>query len=227
MAAVMAAMIGFGMAGWGTAGGIAGWLLAPSSALAQAADTAVVEGEAEALDHEVADDAHAAEGGGMPQLDASTYASQILWLIITFSVLYYLLKRKALPRVADILEARQERIANDLDKAAALRAEAEEAQAEHERVVAKAQAEANAALKTAHDAVGADIAARTARLDAELASRIAEAEERIAAARKQALGELEDVAVEVAQAATARLTGVEVGLDEAKAALAAVRKEVA
>ena len=63
----------------------------------------------------------------MPQLDTTWFASQIFWLIIAFSVLYYLLSRKALPRLAEILEARQDRIAADLDEAERLRREAEEA----------------------------------------------------------------------------------------------------
>jgi len=166
-------------------------------------------------------------GEGMPQLDATTYASQILWLIITFSILYYLLKTKALPRVADILEARQERISNDLDKAAALRAEAEAAAEEYAKVVAEAQEKASAAIKATRDAVSADISARTAALDKELGNKIGEAERAIAAARAKALAELEDVAVEAAQAATRRLTGVEVSVAEAKAALAQVQKDVA
>ena len=166
-------------------------------------------------------------GEGMPQLDATTYASQILWLIITFSLLYYLLKTKALPRVADILEARQERISNDLDKAAALRVEAEAAAQEYAKVVAEAQEKASAAIKATRDAVGADISARTAALDKELGNKIGEAERAIAAARARAVAELDDVAVEAAQAATRHLAGVAVSTAEAKAALAQVQKDVA
>lgn len=166
-------------------------------------------------------------GTGMPQLDATTYASQILWLIVTFSLLYYLLKTKALPRVADILEARQERISNDLDKAAELRVEAEAAAEEYAKVVAEAQQKASDAIKSARDAVSADISARTAALDKELGNKITDAEKAIAAARAKALAELDDVAVEAAQAATRHLAGVAVSTAEARAALAQAQKDVA
>ena len=172
-------------------------------------------------------EAHGGESAGMPQLNAGFYASQILWLIITFSVLYYFLKKKALPRVADILEARQERISNDLDKAANLRAEAEAAAEEYAKVVAEAQEQASRAIAATRDAVNADVSARTAALDKELSAKIHSAEGAIGKARGQALAELEGVAVEVAQAAMQRLAGVDVTADEAKAALAAVQKEVA
>ena len=198
---------------------------AAAAEAADEADLATTAERAEALGIEHTEEYGAGEG--MPQLDATTYASQILWLIITFSILYYLLKTKALPRVADILEARQERISNDLDKAASLRAEAEAAAEEYAKVVAEAQEKASAAIKATRDAVGADISARTAALDKELGNKIGEAERAIAAARARAVAELDDVAVEAAQAATRHLAGVAVSTAEAKAALAQVQKDVA
>ncbi len=217
---------------------IAGLVLVAASLLPLAAvpvmaddavETPAAEAAAEGLLTEELEqsEAHGGESAGMPQLDAGFYASQILWLIITFSVLYYLLKKKALPRVADILEARQERISNDLDKAAALRAEAEEAAQEYAKVVAAAQSKASEAIKSTRDAVSADIAARTAALDKELTARIAKAEAAVGQAREVALTELENVAIEASQSATRHLVGVDVTAAEAKAALAQIRKEVA
>ncbi len=204
---------------------VVGWLcgLGP---LVLAAGQALAASE---VGQTTADIVHEAEheSGGMPQLDGSTFATQILWLIVSFAVLYYLLKRKALPRVADILETRQERISADLDKAAALRVDAEAAFEQYEAVVAEAQAKAQAEIKATREAIAADVAARTATLDKDLAARIAAAERTVATARDKALGELESVAVEVAQAATERLIGVQVGDDEARAALAQARQEVA
>lgn len=204
---------------------VVGWLcgLGP---LVLAAGQALAASE---VGQTTADIVHEAEheSGGMPQLDGSTFATQILWLIVCFIALYYLLKTKALPRVADILETRQERISADLDKAAALRVDAEAAYEQYEAVVAEAQAKAQAEIKATREAIAADVAARTATLDKDLAARIAAAERTVAAARDKALSELEGVAVEVAQAATERLIGVQVGDDEARAALAQVRQEVA
>lgn len=214
------------------------WASALGLVSAAALPTLAQEAAGDAGSGEVAGPEHAAEdgpahdeeegaGGGMPQLDSSTYASQILWLILTFSLLYYLLKTKALPRVADILEARQERISNDLDKAANLRAEAESAAEEYAKVVADAQAKASEAIKATRDKVTADIAERGAALDKKLAEKIANAEAAIDAARQSALAELDTVAVSAAQAATQQLIGVEVSAAEAEAALAQAQKDVA
>jgi F-type H+-transporting ATPase subunit b len=163
----------------------------------------------------------------VPQLDVSTFASQIFWLLICFSILYYLLSRRALPRVSEILEARQDRIAADLDQAQRLRRDAEVALAAYEEAMAKAQDRAQSLLAEAQSRLQAEAAARQAELDQRLAKQLAEAEAGIAAARDRALAELEDAAIDVARAAAVRLAGVSVSADAARRALRAVRKEAA
>ena len=161
----------------------------------------------------------------MPQLDVSTFPSQIFWLIICFSVLYYLLSRRALPRISETLEARQDRIAADLDQAQRLRRDAEAALASYGEAMAKAQDRAQRLLAEAQSRLQAQAAERQAELDQQLARQLADAEVRITAAR--ALAELEDAAIDVARAAAARLGGVEVSADAARRALRAVRQEAA
>lgn len=163
----------------------------------------------------------------MPQLEVSTYISQIFWLIVTFGTLYYLLSKKALPRVAEVLEARADRIRADLDEAQRLKKDAEDALGRYENVVAEAQNTAQAKIAETQARLQAEAAAAQAKLDEKLAKQIADAEARIAKARSDALSELDDAALTTAQAAAERLAGVKVTEADAKAALAAVRKEAA
>ncbi|MGI9484414.1 MAG: F0F1 ATP synthase subunit B' [Geminicoccaceae bacterium] len=163
----------------------------------------------------------------MPQLEVSTYISQIFWLIVCFGVLYYLLSKKALPRVAEVLEARADRVRSDLDEAQRLRKDAEDALSRHEAVMAEAQSKAQAQIAEVQAKLQAEAAAAQAKLDAKLAKQIGEAEMRIAKAREEALKELDDAALITAQAATERLAGVKVTKTDAKAALDAVLKEAA
>jgi F-type H+-transporting ATPase subunit b len=163
----------------------------------------------------------------VPQLDVSTFASQIFWLIICFGTLYYLLSRKALPRVGEVLEARQDRIEADLDEAQRLRQEAEAALAEYEAAVAKAQGEAQALLSESQARLQAETAKRQAELDAKLTKQIATAQAQIAEAKKVALKELQTSAVTIAQAATEHLAGLKVTKKAAEAALRDVLAEAA
>jgi F-type H+-transporting ATPase subunit b len=171
-------------------------------------------------DHAAAEHGDAEEhGGGMPQLDIRTFPSQIVWLFISFALLYYLLSRKALPRVSDILETRQERIAADLDRAARSRSDAEEALGKYEQLLAQAQARAAEEIKGAHERLSADIAGRQAALDRDLAKRLADAERRINEAREGALTQIAGVAAEAAQAAVDRLAGIKVSSADARRAV--------
>ena len=145
----------------------------------------------------------------MPQFDSSTFTPQLFWLVLTFSVLFVAMWRHALPRLSGILEARRQRIASDLEKAAAFKAEAEQVAAEYEKALAEARDKAAAALKQAGAELAAEAAKRHESFGKELAARTGEAEQRIAAARDQALGNIKTVAEETAGAATAKLIDVE------------------
>jgi len=68
----------------------------------------------------------------MPQLDVSTFAPQLVWLAITFVVLYLLMAKLGLPRVSAILDARRKRQDDDLARAAEMKAEAEAALAAYQ-----------------------------------------------------------------------------------------------
>ena len=64
-----------------------------------------------------------------PPFDPEFFVPQLVWLIITFSVLYFVMSRIALPRVAGVIENRRETIAGDLDKAGELQAQVADLQA--------------------------------------------------------------------------------------------------
>lgn len=163
----------------------------------------------------------------MPQLEVSTYISQIFWLVVCFSILYYLLSKKALPRVAEVLEARADRIRADLDEAQRLKKDAEDALGRYEQVLTEARNKAQAQVAETEAKLQADAADAQAKLDAKLAKQVGEAEARIAKASADALKDLDDAAVSTAQAAAERLAGIKVTESDAKAALSAVQREAA
>jgi F-type H+-transporting ATPase subunit b len=163
----------------------------------------------------------------MPQLDTATFASQIFWLAVAFVTLYYLLSRRALPRLAEVLEARQDRIAADLDEAERLRRDAEAALANYEALVTKAHDEAHVLLAETQTRLQTEAAKRQAELEARLAEQLSAAEARITEARQGALKELEEAAVTVAQAATEHLAGIKIAKKTAQSALRSVLEETA
>ncbi len=60
----------------------------------------------------------------MPQLDLAFFPSQILWLIVSFMVLYLFSKHLILPKIENIISMRFLKINEDLKEASKLRDEA-------------------------------------------------------------------------------------------------------
>lgn len=161
----------------------------------------------------------------MPQLEIHTFLPQIAWLAITFVILYLVMARVALPRVAEVLQARQDRIAHDLDAAGTLRDEAEAVLAAYEKAMADARGEAQTHLARAAEERAGEEARRMAELDERVAAQIAEAEVRIAEAKRVVLADIELAAADIARSAVEKLTGATVDDGAARAAVAAARTE--
>lgn len=143
----------------------------------------------------------------MPQLDPEFFLTQIVWLAVSFTVLYLILWRVALPRVAAVLETRQDKIDDDLEKAARLKTEAEAALAAYEKTLSDARSEAQTALRNAAAELANEAAKRHGELSERLNREIKAGEDRIAAAKKQAVGSIASIAADAATRATERLVG--------------------
>ena len=104
----------------------------------------------------------------MPQMVFADYVPQLVWLAITFIAFYALMARVALPRIAEILDQRQSRVAGDLEQATALRDEAAKALAEYEASMADARAQAHAIAAAAREEIAEEAARQRAEIEAKL-----------------------------------------------------------
>jgi F-type H+-transporting ATPase subunit b len=161
-------------------------------------------GEAEL--HEGAE--HAGEGHGtFPPFDPATFGSQLLWLAISFGLLYFLMSRVALPRIGSILENRSNRIAGDLAEAGRLKEETDAAITAYEQALAAARQNAHSIAQKARDDAKAVIDADRARIEADLQGRLDAADARIAEVKTRALAEVDAIARDAADAIVETLSG--------------------
>ncbi|HXV01442.1 MAG TPA: hypothetical protein VG166_13190 [Caulobacteraceae bacterium] len=159
--------------------------------------------------------------GGLPQFDLAQWPGQIVWALGIFLVLYLLFAYVFVPTVGGTIDAREDKISGDIGDARRLR---DEARAQAEAAAAEmgeARARAHRVASEARDAAKAAAAAGQAEEDAKLAARLAEAEQRIAGARGEAMGHVRMIAAETALAIIERLTGVAPSEAELTAALGA------
>ena len=147
-------------------------------------------------------------GGNFPPFNASTFASQFLWLAVTFVLLYLLMSKLALPRIALIFEQRRARIAEDLAEASRLKAAADDSIAAYDKALAGARARAQAMASEARDKLAAEADKSRKVLEDRLNARLAEAEKAIAATKTAAMANVRGIAVEAAAAIVHRLIGV-------------------
>ncbi len=160
-----------------------------------------------------------------PPFDSTWFASQLLWLAITFVILYYIMAKVALPRIGGILEDRRDRIASDLDMAERLRQESEEAEATYDKALANARAKAFTIAETAREEAKAAADAQRSEAEAALNQQLAAAESRIGEIKSKALSDVGAIAAEATEAIVGALTGSVISRDEADAAVAeALRK---
>lgn len=149
----------------------------------------------------------AAQAPGMPQLDFSTWGNQIFWLVITLVVIYMVLSRVALPRIAAILAERQGTITNDIAAAEDFKAKAEEAEAAYDKALVDARTEAHRIVDAAKAEIQADLDAAIAKADAEIAVKAAESEKAIGEIRAGAAEAVQQVAKDTAAEIIAAMGG--------------------
>jgi F-type H+-transporting ATPase subunit b len=159
---------------------------------------------------------------GMPQLDFSTFGNQIFWLVVTLVVIYLILSRVALPRIAGVLAERSGTISNDLAAAEELKANAVAAEEAYNQALSDARAEAAKIVASTKADMNAELDAAIAKADAEISQKTAESEKVISEIRATALESVEEVAKNTAMALVSALGGKE----DAKTIDAAVSNEM-
>jgi F-type H+-transporting ATPase subunit b len=169
---------------------------------------------------------HPAEGGhgGFPPFQSQTFASQLIWLAIAFVLLYALMAKLALPRVAAIIESRHNRIEGDIAEAGKLKGQSDEAVAAYEKALADARARAQAIANETRDRQTAQAAASRKTLEDQLNVKLADAEKTIAATKQAAMANVRVIAEDAARAIVERLTGTAPNEKAVAAAVADVLK---
>ncbi len=165
------------------------------------------------------DAAHgAAASGGMPQLDFSTFANQIFWLLVALVVTYVVLSRVALPRIGSVLAERKGTITNDLAAAEELKQKAVSAEKAYQDALAQARADAAKIVADAKADIQKDLKKAIDKADAEIGAKAAESANKIAEIRAGAA----DAVAQVAKDTVKELVAAFGGSVDAKTITAAV-----
>lgn len=161
---------------------------------------------------------------GFPPFQKETFASQLVWLVVCFVLLYVLMAKVALPRVGSIIDARRNRIDGDLADANRLKLSAEDAMAAYEKALAEARNRAQTMAAETRDKLNAEADKARKALDEQLNVKLAAAEKQIATTKTQAMTNVRTIAIDAAGAIVARLIGSAPGESSVAGAVDAVLK---
>lgn len=153
-------------------------------------------------------EAHQGSGGGLPQFDPSSWASQLFWLTIFFVLLYVVFGKSIIPALGDTIETRTSYINDHIKKAETLSAEA-----------SILQDKINAEMKIAGQTAGAKVVEAETMAKEKLSSaltefrhkyerQVADTEKSIEQAKQTAMVDMERIVIQLASQAAEKIAGI-------------------
>ena len=159
----------------------------------------------------------------MPQIEQLPYIffSQLFWLTLVFGFIFLVIGKGMLPKIQSTVDAREKKIADDLERAKAARSAAEETEAAWRARMDAARAEAAKVAQDARQESARETETKVRKAADKINLKVEAAQKQIRDARESARSEIEVVATEATQEMVDRLTGIKVDKKEAADAVKA------
>lgn len=160
----------------------------------------------------------------MPQLETSTFASQLFWLCITFFSMLFIMSKFIVPRIAEILNQRQRKIDDYLHKSYQIRQQAEESLDKYHRALNDATAKANESLAKTKEELNELINREQTTLNSKLQKKIAKGEAEIAKSKEEALAQVKEMTQDLAKVVVAKI-GLDINSKDIQTAIKKVSND--
>ena len=116
---------------------------------------------------------------GMPQLDPTYWASQVFWLTIIFSAIYFLIAKIFVPKIKGNIDARESQIRKDIDEANSLKEEADRKLKKYNSLIDEAKLEARKILSEGRKKINEDIQSKKEQIEKDIQKETLEATKEI------------------------------------------------
>jgi len=151
--------------------------------------------------------ASAAYASGIPQMDQTWYPNQLLWLAVSFTLLYLLVSGSIAPTIGRVLSNRESAINTAIREAEAAKHAAESTRGNVESALKTARTKASELMVAAQAENAANAAEAIAKLDHDLHRKADQAGERIAVAVAKAADQTDAAVASLAHAISEKLLG--------------------
>jgi len=156
---------------------------------------------------------------GMPQLDPEFWASQIFWLILTFSSLYLIIWKVFLPKITLSIENRKSRVVNDLDEAQKLKENAEKKLNEYNKIIEESKKEAKKIIEDNKKKLDRDIKNKKHKFNDEIEKELMAAEKEIKDLKKSSISNINNIAAETSVEIIKQIINIEVNKSSVSASV--------
>ena len=153
--------------------------------------------------------AQSGESGGMPQLNPEFWVSQIVWLILTFGILYIVLSKLILPKISDNLESRKSQILENIETAETQREESEKKLKEFEKIILESKLEAKNYFNEARQKILKDINNKKVALEKDVDNEISATEQEVNNLKITSSEKIKKIAIETSSELIKQLIGEE------------------
>ena len=116
---------------------------------------------------------------GMPQLDPTYWASQVFWLAIIFSSIYFLIAKIFIPKIKSNIDAREDKIRKDIEEANLLKEEADKKLKEYNALIEEAKVSAKKIISDSRKKLNEDVQMKKNQIEKEIQKEIKNAEKEI------------------------------------------------
>ena len=141
----------------------------------------------------------------MPQLETSTFLSQIFWLLTSFFSLWLMLSWLIIPKIESVLEERRKKIDGYIQKAEKINKQALLSLEKYEKALSKAQKEADVQLAKTKEDLVRSVEEKKSEIEQYLNQKMADNEYMLAKDRLETLSVINDVSVSLASEILAKL----------------------
>ena len=144
----------------------------------------------------------------MPQLNPEFFISQLFWLIIFFSFLLIFLWKISLPRIASVIEKRQNKIDENLSTAKNLQDKAKEIEKNINIQINNAKVDSENKLKNTIDLLQENVSSKLSSLDKELDLKISNAEKKIIENKDKQMKTINDEISNITKITVAKISDI-------------------
>ncbi len=129
----------------------------------------------------------------MPQLEISTYLTQIFWVITTFVIFWMIMDHIIIPKISETIEARKRKYDDFIMKAEEINKKALATLERYEETLAAAKLKASEQIKANEEDLRKMIEDREAEINQQLKSKIAEHEEKLVKDKVETMSRIEEL----------------------------------